>query len=52
MLIGRPDNFYWGLLIVPSLFVGLIFLPAVLGNILTRLKVGFTTKNKFSNQVG
>ncbi|MDD9971415.1 MAG: hypothetical protein OXR73_34560 [Myxococcales bacterium] len=27
MIAGRPDNFYWGVLIVPVLFVGLAFMP-------------------------
>lgn len=52
MLIGRPDNFYWGLLIVPSLFVGLIFLPAILWDMVTRLRDSLTAKSGFSNQVG
>ncbi len=30
MLIGRPDNFYWGILIAPLLPIGLAFAPAAL----------------------
>jgi hypothetical protein len=30
MLIGRPDNFYWALMIAPLLLVGLVFTPAAL----------------------
>ena len=29
-LFARPDNDYWGMLVVPTLFVGLIFVPAAL----------------------
>ncbi|NOU06158.1 MAG: hypothetical protein HOO99_08250 [Hyphomicrobiaceae bacterium] len=28
MIIGRPNNFYWGFLVTPTLLVGLAFLPA------------------------
>lgn len=27
MVFGRPENFYWGLMVVPTLFLGLVFLP-------------------------
>ena len=30
MAFARPDNYNWALLIVPSLFIGLAFVPAVL----------------------
>ena len=30
MLIGRPDNFYWGILIAPLLPIGLAFAPTAL----------------------
>jgi len=30
MLFARPDNFYWGMLVAPTLFIGLIFGPAAL----------------------
>jgi hypothetical protein len=27
MIAGRPDNFYWGAIIAPAMFVGLAFVP-------------------------
>jgi hypothetical protein len=30
MLFARPDNFYWGMLVAPTLFIGLVFAPAAL----------------------
>lgn len=33
-LFGRPDNFYWGLLIAPLLLVGLAFAPIALRDLL------------------
>ncbi|CAN5218074.1 hypothetical protein BH10PSE12_BH10PSE12_27150 [soil metagenome] len=30
MLIGRPDNFYWAVMIEPLLLIGLVFTPAAL----------------------
>jgi hypothetical protein len=27
MIAGRPDNFYWGAIIAPAMFVGLAFMP-------------------------
>ena len=30
MLFARPANFYWAMLITPTLFVGLAFAPAAL----------------------
>lgn len=30
MIFGRPDNFYWAVMITPLLFAGLIFAPAAL----------------------
>lgn len=30
MIAGRGDNFYWGMVVAPTLLVGLAFLPAVL----------------------
>lgn len=34
MLVGRPDNDYWGLMLVPLLLIGLVFSPAALGDLL------------------
>ena len=30
MLFARPDNDYWGMLVIPTLFIGLVFAPAAL----------------------
>lgn len=38
MLFARPDNDYWGMLVVPTLFVGLIFAPAALAALIRTLK--------------
>ena len=36
MLFARPDNFYWGMLIAPTLFIGLVFAPAALVGLVDR----------------
>jgi hypothetical protein len=45
MLFGRPDNFYWAVMITPVLFVGLLFAPTALrdliGSIRRRPSPGF-----------
>ena len=33
MLFARPNNFYWAMLVVPTLFTGLIFAPAALAEL-------------------
>ena len=33
MLAGRPDNFYWGAVIAPAMFIGLAFAPAGLAGL-------------------
>ena len=33
MAVGRPDNYYWGMLIAPLLAMGLPFAPAALGDL-------------------
>jgi hypothetical protein len=33
MLAGRPDNFYWGAMIAPAMFLGLAFAPRALGSL-------------------
>lgn len=38
MIAGRPDNFYWGAVAAPAMFMGLAFAPAALRSLLT---VGF-----------
>jgi hypothetical protein len=30
MIAGRPDNFYWGAVIAPAMFIGLAFAPGAL----------------------
>lgn len=30
MTLARSDNFYWGMLVIPTLFIGLVFAPAAL----------------------
>ena len=37
MIIGRPDNFYWGLLFAPLLPIGLAFAPAALRDLIAAL---------------
>lgn len=39
MLLGRPDNFYWGLLIAPLLPVGLAFAPRALRDLGRNLEI-------------
>lgn len=34
MLFARPNNFYWAMLVVPTLFMGLIFVPAAITQLL------------------
>lgn len=38
MLFARPDNDYWGMLVVPTLFIGLVFAPAALASLVRALK--------------
>lgn len=33
MLAGRPDNFYWGAVIAPAMFIGLAFVPRGLASL-------------------
>lgn len=42
MLAARPDNFYWGMLVVPTLFIGLVFAPAALLGLVRSLGLGRT----------
>ncbi|MBB6426588.1 hypothetical protein [Sphingopyxis sp. JAI128] len=37
MLFARPSNFYWAMLVVPTLFVGLVFAPAALAGLVRSL---------------
>lgn len=34
MIAGRPDNFYWGAVVAPGMFVGLAFVPMALKSLL------------------
>jgi hypothetical protein len=42
MIAGRPDNFYWGAVIAPALFIGLAFVPMATRSLL-RAARGSTT---------
>lgn len=33
MIAGRPDNFYWGAIIAPAMFIGLAFAPRALASL-------------------
>ncbi|HKX80538.1 MAG TPA: hypothetical protein VJM34_18670 [Novosphingobium sp.] len=33
MIAGRPDNFYWGAMVAPAMFVGLAFVPGGLASL-------------------
>ncbi|WP_341710812.1 hypothetical protein [Erythrobacter sp.] len=35
MIAGRANNFYWGAVVAPAMFVGLAFLPMALGSLVT-----------------
>jgi hypothetical protein len=35
MIAGRANNFYWGAVVAPAMFVGLAFLPMALGSLIT-----------------
>lgn len=38
MIAGRPDNFYWGAVIAPAMFIGLAFVPLGLGALVARAR--------------
>ena len=38
MLAGRPDNFYWGFMVAPAMFMGLAFAPRAIKSLLTALR--------------
>lgn len=38
MLFARPDNDYWGMLVIPTLFIGLVLAPAALAALVRALK--------------
>lgn len=39
MIAGRWDNFYWGAMIAPTLFVGLVFAPRALRQLALRARM-------------
>jgi hypothetical protein len=43
--LGRPDNFYWGFVVVPTFLIGLAFLPQAFADLhaATRTKLDFAT---------
>ncbi len=42
MALGRPDNFYWGLMVAPAFLLGLAFLPVALKDLFVSIKGGST----------
>jgi hypothetical protein len=40
MIAGRDDNFYWGAVIAPAMFVGLAFVPMAAGSLWRSIWVG------------
>ena len=38
MIAGRPDNFYWGAVIAPAMFVGLAFAPRAIASLVKAAK--------------
>lgn len=34
MIAGRPDNFYWGAMIAPAMFIGLAFVPRAIASLI------------------
>lgn len=38
MVIGRPENFYWGLIIAPAFLLGFAFLPLAVADLWTALR--------------
>jgi hypothetical protein len=39
MIVGRPENFYWGMLVGPLLFGGLVFVPRALRDLWTESRL-------------
>ena len=46
MIVGRPDNFYWGAIVAPALFAGLAFTPRALGSLWRAASVDHTFGDK------
>jgi hypothetical protein len=34
MIVGRPDNYYWGAIVAPAMFIGLAFAPGALSSLI------------------
>ena len=43
MLFARPANFYWAMLVTPTLFIGLAFAPAALAELIRSLRKPMAT---------
>ena len=48
MIAGRPDNFYWGAMIAPAMFIGLAYAPSALASLARAALAG---RDKQSNCV-
>jgi hypothetical protein len=44
MIAGRPDNFYWGAMVAPAMFIGLAFVPMALRSLLAAASARKTAK--------
>lgn len=49
MIAGRPDNFYWGAVVAPAMFMGLAFAPTALRSL---ARAGFGTKARVGASAG
>lgn len=38
--VARPNNFYWAIMVIPTLFIGLIFVPSALWQLYLSLRYG------------
>jgi hypothetical protein len=43
MVAGRPDNFYWGMMVAPALMIGLALAPMALGGL---VRAGFPVQRR------
>jgi hypothetical protein len=52
MAVGRPENYYWGLIVAPLLAMGLPFAPAALGELVRAawVRPGRVVKQDFSTK--
>ena len=49
MLAARKDNFYWAMILVPTLFVGLVFVPSALWTALRRVVEPRRNRNRLTH---